>query len=109
MYRNANRESRHYYDLAMMEEGVGGAGMADANLLADVIEHARMSFPSKWLKLDEAADGNLLIKPHEAVESAMRQDYEKMSGMILGDIPSFESIMEAIGRIDQAYQQTRQR
>lgn len=109
VYRNANRESRHYYDLAMMEGGVGDTAIADADLLADVIEHARMSFASKWMKLDEAAEGNLLIKPNEAVESAMRQDYAKMSGMILGDVPSFDRIMEAIGRIDVAYQRIRQR
>ncbi len=39
----------------------------------------------------------------------MRQDYAKMSGMILGDVPSFDRIMEAIGRIDVAYQRIRQR
>jgi hypothetical protein len=103
VYKDANRESRHYYDLAMMAETVGPAALSKRALLADVIHHSRMAFASGWMKFDEAERGDLLIMPPEAMRKAIAGDYGAMQGMIFGEVPSFEWILERISEINTAH------
>lgn len=103
VYKDANRESRHYYDLAMMADAVGPKALAQPELLKDVIHHSKMAFNSGWMKFDEAEQGDLLIISPDGMRSAIARDYEAMQGMIFGDVPAFDTIMETIARIDAAY------
>ncbi len=108
VFRDAKRESRHYYDLAMMTASIGPAALADTELLADVIRHAALGFGSGWMKFDEAADGHLQIEPPPEVQAALRRDYEAMSGMILGEAPSFDWILEQISTIARLHEKLSQ-
>lgn len=99
VYRDAKRESRHYYDLAMMADNVGPRALADAELLEDVIRHGALAFASGWMKFDEAAEGRLQIVPPRGIEAALRRDYAAMAGMILGEAPAFDWVMERISAI----------
>lgn len=107
VYRDAKRESRHYYDLAMMADEVGPRALADAALLEDVIRHGSLAFASGWMKFDEAAQGLLQIEPPEGIEAALRRDYAAMAGMILGDPPEFGWVMSKISEIARTYQDLR--
>jgi len=99
IHRNANAESRHYYDLAMMMDDIGEGAIANAELFADVIRHTSLAFGSAWMKLDEAANGDMLIIPPDGMRAALKKDYAAMAGMIMGDAPSFDAVMKKIERI----------
>jgi hypothetical protein len=103
VYKNANRESRHYYDLAMMADTVGPSALAQRELLEDVIHHSRMAFASAWMRFEEAERGDLLIMPPDGMRQAIARDYQAMKGMIFGDILPFETVLERIAQIEKAY------
>jgi Nucleotidyl transferase AbiEii toxin, Type IV TA system len=107
VYKDANRESRHYYDLAMMADTNGSSALSQPDLLADVIHHSRLAFPSGWAKFDEAERGDLLIMPPEGMRKAIARDYGAMQGMIFGVIPKFDDILGAIEQINQIYNKAR--
>ena len=107
VYKEANRESRHYYDLAMMAETVGPSALAQRELLADVIHHSRMAFASGWMKFDEAERGDLLVMPPEGMRKALARDYEAMKGMIFGDVPAFDWVLNRIAEVEAAHAETK--
>ena len=109
VYRNAKRESRHYYDLAMMADEVGPRALADGALLRDVVTHSSLAFRSGWMRFEEAERGDLLIVPPEGVLPDLKRDYEAMTGMILGDAPGFDWVMAKIGEIADRYEGLRSR
>lgn len=103
IHRNANRESRHYYDLAMMADEVGPAALANHDLMQDVIRHSSLAFASGWMRMDQAAIGELLIEPPEGMREAIRTDYGAMAGMIMGDAPDFDWVLDRIRTIAESY------
>jgi len=103
VFREAKRESRHYYDLAMMADEIGPRALGNAELLEDVIRHGSLGFASAWMKFDEAAEGRLQIEPPTEVAAALRRDYTAMAGMILGEAPPFDWVMERISAIARLY------
>lgn len=107
-YKNANRESRHYYDVAMMAGTVGAGALAQPDLLKDVIHHSRLAFSSGWMKFDEAERGDLNILPPAAMRSVIASDYDAMQGMIFGDPPSFDEVMRHVEEIAATYSRFRQ-
>lgn len=107
VYRDANRESRHYYDLAMMADTIGPSALGRPDLLADVVHHSRMAFASGWMKLEDAERGDLLILPPDGMRKAIERDYEAMQGMIFGDVPPFEAVLERVTEIAAAYERTK--
>ncbi|MGH9476452.1 MAG: nucleotidyl transferase AbiEii/AbiGii toxin family protein [Terriglobales bacterium] len=70
------RYSRHYYDLAVLARGeVKHQASADLDLLAQVVRHKKMFYPSAWARYDLAVPGTLRLTPHEARVLGLRQDY----------------------------------
>jgi hypothetical protein len=108
IHNNANRESRHYYDLAKMADAIGPVALRDEHLLEDVIKHGSLAFPRGWMRYDEAAAGNLLISPPDEMLTAIKRDYEAMSGMIFGDVPNFDWLVSKIHQIDDQFRSTKQ-
>jgi len=107
IHNNANRESRHYYDLAKMADSIAPAALRDQELLEDVVAHGALAFPSGWMRYDEAREGNLLICPPAEMISELKRDYRAMSGMILGEVPEFAWVMSKIDQIDDQFRTAR--
>jgi hypothetical protein len=107
VYKNAKRESRHYYDLAMMADEVGPRALPDTALLEDVVRHSSLAFRSGWMRFDEAERGDLLILPPDGVLPDLKRDYEAMTGMILGDAPAFDWVIAKVGDIAGRYERLR--
>lgn len=96
----ANRLSRHYYDLAMLSlSDVSEQAIADIALLDEVREHNLIVFNQKWKKFGEAIPGGILIYPQAELAKILANDYRAMSGMIMGDAPSFDTILEELQRL----------
>lgn len=77
----------------------GDAAIADLKLAESCTKHARLYFDRRPLDLDQATSGTFGIVPADGMLEPLKADYEKMAGMIFGDVPSFEDI---IGKIKTA-------
>jgi hypothetical protein len=95
------RVSRHYYDLhRLAATPVGAAAIADTALGADCVAHARMFFNRPDFDLASAVPGSFTLAPHDAMIEQLRVDYRAMQGMIFGDPPDFEAVLDSIGSLE---------
>jgi hypothetical protein len=96
----ANRLSRHYYDVAMLSQSkVSTQAINNIDLLNEVREHNLVAFNQKWKKFNEAVPGRIMIIPQDELAVVLANDYKAMSGMIMGDEPKFDSILDEIRRL----------
>jgi len=96
------RYSRHYYDLAMLAEGpVRTEALADMPLLAQVVAHKQIFYPSGWARYDLAQPGSLHLLPAPERRAALERDYRDMEVMIFGETPPFGEILEALGGLEK--------
>lgn len=102
-----NRVSRHYYDLhELMQAPVGQAAIADTALGTDCVAHARMFFNRPAFDLASAVPPSFVLVPEGDMYDALRLDYAAMSGMIFGEAPRFEAVIESIADLERRVNQT---
>jgi hypothetical protein len=95
------RVSRHYYDLhRLVGASVGAAAIAETALGADCVAHARMFFDRPDFDLASAAPGSFALAPHDAMIEQLRVDYRAMQGMIFGEPPGFEAVLDSISTLE---------
>lgn len=95
------RISRHYYDLhRLMASEVGALALADLELGADCVAHARMFFDRTDYDLASAVAPTFALTPHDAMIDALRRDYVAMSAMIFGQAPTFEAVMASVAALE---------
>ncbi len=100
---NGQRVSRHYYDACqLLASAVGQKALQDRELGADCVAHARMFFNRPPFDLATAAAPTFSIRPEGKMLDDLRRDYRAMSGMIFGEAPAFDAIIEDIGRLETA-------
>ncbi len=98
-----NLISRHYYDVAMMAGSAWGRkALSDHDLLARVREHKLALFRRGWEKLNEAVPGGVRLVPQATIQDDLKRDYEAMQGMMFGDAPEFEWIIEQLAGLEAA-------
>lgn len=91
------RMSRHYYDFAcIVASPIFEKAMKSIDLLSDDVANCKIFFRSATAKYETAIPGSIRLKPHEALEQALRDDYEKMKIMIIGEQLSFDTIISRI-------------
>lgn len=96
------RYSRHYYDLyRMAQTPTKDAAFAQIDLLQKVVEFKMKFYPRNWAKYQEAVPGTLKLLPPEYRFKALDADYESMKDMLYGDVPEFDEIMDAIGKLEE--------
>ena len=104
--QEGQRISRHYYDLhCLLESAVGSEALADRELAADCVAHARMFFDRPDFDLAAAAPGSYAIAPVDEMIAALRRDYSNTIAMVFGSAPAFDKVMESITRLDMAANQ----
>jgi len=95
-----HRISRHYYDLhCMVSTAVGQAAVADPELGADCVRHARMFFNRPDFDLASAKQGSFALVPTDEMRNALRRDYAATETMIFGVAPSFDEVIASIEHI----------
>jgi hypothetical protein len=100
--RGNGRMSRHYYDVhRMMAAPVAEKALTDKNLIDDCVRHARMFFYRRHTGLDVAKCGSFRLSPTEAMLDPLRQDYNAMTTMIFGELPTFDTVLESIKLAEQ--------
>lgn len=97
------RVSRHYHDVhQMMRSGEAAQWAADHALALDCARHARLFFGSADLGLDAAAPGTFTLTPSAAMRDALARDYEAMAGMVFGEVPRLEDVLESVRQLEEA-------
>lgn len=98
-----HRVSRHYYDVhELMSSDLGKRAARDLKLGADCVAHARMFFNRPAFDLESAHPPTFMLTPEGDMYDELRRDYAAMSGMIFGDAPPFEAIIESVVDLEQA-------
>lgn len=96
------RYSRHYYDLyCMAMTSVKGTAFFRIDLLKKVVDFKMKFYPRTWAKYSEAVPGTLKLLPPEYRFAALEADYAAMRDMLYGEVPSFDTVMDAIGELEK--------
>lgn len=100
--RGNGRMSRHYYDVhRLMNADVGKAACVDDRLIADCLRHACMFFYRGNTGLDIAKRGAFRLLPTKSMLDPLRRDYDAMAGMIFGDVPTFDVVLESVAMAEE--------
>ena len=103
-----HRVSRHYYDVhELMTSDLGKRAAKDLKLGADCVAHARMFFNRPAFDLESAQPPSFVLTPEGDMYDELRRDYAAMSGMIFGDAPPFEAIIESVVDLEHAINRAR--
>ena len=99
--QGGQRVSRHYYDVnRLLQHPDVDAWTADQLLAKDCAQHARLFFGSADLRLDIAAHGSFTLSPSKAMLDPLTRDYEAMSGMIFGALPTIDEVLGVIPELE---------
>jgi hypothetical protein len=96
------RVSRHYYDVHhLMQAPSAAVWQNDQALAADCAHHAKLFFGSTDLGLDIATPGTFTLTPSAAMRDALERDYEAMVGMVFGEVPRFDAVLDSAKHFEQ--------
>jgi len=96
------RVSRHYYDLYRLASApIGISAIADLELSADCVAHARMFFNRPDFDLASAVPGSFALIPHDIMVDKLRVDYRSMTGMIFGEPPAFDDVLAGVAMLER--------
>jgi hypothetical protein len=99
---NGQRVSRHYYDIyQLLASDSGARACGNRELGADCVAHAGMFFNRPDFDLATAIAPTFSICPEGTMLDDLRRDYRAMSGMIFGDAPPFDTVIESIAALEQ--------
>ena len=95
------RMSRHYYDVYRMAKlGVLDRALQDPDLLDQVVTFKAKFYPQKWAHYELATLGTLCLAPPAYNLKSLQRDYAAMAGMIYGERPEFEGLIDEVTRIE---------
>ncbi len=106
--RRGERLSRHWHDLARLDEaGIAAHALADRLLALSVARHKAMFFSENdatgsRIDYEAAVSGDLQLVPAGAAQAVLADDYARMlaDGMLLDDTESFDTLMERCAVIE---------
>jgi hypothetical protein len=102
LQHQGQRVSRHYYDIyRLLDSQVGQRALADSSLSHDCLRHARMFFDRPDFDLASAVPGTLSLSPSAAMSEALKRDYDRMAGMIMGAAPEFNEVIARIQEFER--------
>lgn len=93
---NAQRLSRHWYDLVMLHQSkFGQIAIQNKALLADVVNHKKAFFNESNVNYDHCLQGKFNLVPMGKQLEQLQLDYEKMtdSNMFYGKLKPFDEIL----------------
>jgi len=101
--QEGQRVSRHYYDLhCLVQSEIGKAALADLDLGAECVRHARMFFDRTDYDLASAVPGSFAIEPTAEMVDALARDYGNTTAMIFGAAPGFGEIVASARQIEES-------
>lgn len=106
--RRGERWSRHWHDLARLDEaGIAERALADRELALSVARHKAVFFREndcggRRIDYEAAVSGGLRLVPSGAAQKVLADDYASMlgSGMLLEGEETFDTLMERCATIE---------
>lgn len=99
--QGGQRISRHYYDVfRLMNSEIARRAVNNRQLATDCALHAQLFFFRADLDLEHAVPGSLALVPPGEMKEPLRRDYAAMAGMIFGEVPPFDAVMETVARLE---------
>lgn len=105
----SDRQARHWYDIAMLDEaGFVDGALKDRDIANRVAQHKSWFFPEKdpernAIDYNSVINGNLILVPEENALKSLATDYDRMvtDGLFLGEPKKFEWIIERCRGIEK--------
>jgi len=102
---SCERQSRHWYDLAMLaENAIGEKALLNRDILIDVIKHKNIFFNSSHAHYEMCNTGKLKLVPtNPKTLKKLKSDLDNMvaSQMFYAEQPSFEKIINTLEILEQ--------
>ena len=113
--RRGERLSRHWHDLARLDEaGIAANALADRALALSVARHKAMFFVEndargERIDYEAAVSGSLQLVPSGGAHGVLAADYAKMlaDGMLLDESESFDMLMERCALLEVRANETK--
>ncbi len=105
---DAERLSRHWYDLArLVNLEIGERAIANRELLKAVVHHKTVFFNYGYAHYDQCLTGGLRLIPTGTLLTALERDYKVMeaAGFFYGERLSFVAVLETIATLEQRINQ----
>ena len=100
---DANRISRHWYDIAMLiEHSIGKQAINEIDQLKEVIKIKKAFYGSSYAKYDDCLNGRLRLIPKDEQLKHLEKDFNKMleEKMFYNSQPNFTNIIQKIRRLE---------
>ena len=103
--REANRKSRHLYDLAqMMNSDIAARAIADDDLWNTIHHHRELFTSMSGVDYTPDIRKRIRLLPPDDVIDDWRSDYKDMqSSMIYGEKPTFEELMRKMAELENMF------
>lgn len=101
---DANRISRHWYDITMLaNHDIGKEAIVNRELLKEVIKIKKTFYDSGFAKYDNCLNGNLHLIPNDDCIKLLKEDFNKMlsNKMFYGEQPNFDSIINRVRKLQE--------
>ncbi len=96
------RYFRHYYDLYCLASSyVKQIAFLHIDLLKEVVKFKMKFYPRKWANYSEAKPGSLRLVPPDDRIMELHNDYDSMKDMFYGVVPTFESVIQVIKKLEE--------
>lgn len=105
-YRNANRKSRHLYDLCkMLETGIADKAIANDELWETIRHHREVFTSIRDVDYTPDVRKRIVLTPPESVLEEWKNDYDTMvANMIYEDkVLTFSNILASIAKIESMF------
>jgi len=80
---------------------IGAEALGDLPLLAQVVRHKEIFYPSAWAQYGLARPDTLRLVPRSERLAALQRDYRSMGVMIFGEPPAFDDIMSTLAAFER--------
>lgn len=101
---DANRTSRHWYDIFMLSQhDIGKQAATNRGLLEEVIRIKKVFYNSGFAKYDDCLNGSFRLIPNNDCLQSLKKDFKMMvdNKMFYDTPPSFNSIIEHLGLLEK--------
>jgi hypothetical protein len=85
----------------MAKSPVKEKAFARLDLLQKVVDFKMKFYPRAWSRYPEAVPATLKLFPPTYRLGALQEDYTAMRNMLYGEIPSFDTIMGAVEKLEK--------
>lgn len=103
-FKNADRTSRHWYDIAvLMDHKIGRDALLDIHLLTDVVKAKKRFYNSGFAGYDLCLEGKASLLPGEAGLALLESDYSKMiDAQMLEEPLAFDDLVARVRSVERA-------